>query len=102
MTEEQLKILEQQVWHDIPTDLYELSVKILRYAFNNMTYIEDLEDAVLEELDNDLIWTEDQWRVMQTYQTPYEADFNRALDEYANDLILAMQNFLGKINEERR
>ena len=49
------------------------------------------KDEIVDELqyamDLELIYTEDQWSIMAYYQTPQEANFNEAMEEFYNDLL---------------
>ena len=46
----------------------------------------DAYDLIVDALNDELIYTVDQWEVMKAYQSPENANFNEALDELINDL----------------
>lgn len=47
---------------------------------------DDAYDSIVDALNDELINTVDQWEVMKAYQSPENANFNEALDEFINDL----------------
>lgn len=47
----------------------------------------DAYEAVLQAMDDELIYTEDRWAIMMEYQTPEEADFNLAWEAFADELM---------------
>ena len=42
--------------------------------------IDEAFESLYDALDDELIYTADQWTIMKEYQTPDEADFNRAYE----------------------
>lgn len=68
------------------------SEKILGIAENVLSRMdmENVKEDYYEELsscmDDALIYTEDQWAIIEYYCTPITADFNEAWDEFYNDL----------------
>ena len=48
---------------------------------------DEIEDELQYAMDLELIYTEDQWSIMAYYQTPQEANFNEAMEEFYNDLL---------------
>lgn len=52
---------------------------------NNGEYT-DLDTAITDELDRILIYYDDQWNLMKTYQTPQEANYNEAVEMFMNEL----------------
>lgn len=47
---------------------------------------EDAYDLIFDALNDELIYTTDQWEIMKAYQLPENASFNKALCEFINDL----------------
>lgn len=50
---------------------------------------ENLEEGfenLWQALDDELIYTADQWTIMQEYQTPQEANFDQAYQDFMDDL----------------
>lgn len=43
-------------------------------------------DLIIDALNDELLYTSDQWEVMKAYQLPEDANFNNALREFINDL----------------
>ncbi len=52
---------------------------------NNEEY-DDLDTAIMEEVDRKLIYYDDQWEMMRTYQTPQNANYNIALEMFVEEL----------------
>lgn len=52
----------------------------------------DAYEAVLQAMDDELIYTEDQWAMIEYYCTPQNADFNGAWEDFANDLMSAIND----------
>ena len=48
---------------------------------------DEIEDELKYAMDLELIYTEDLWTIMAYYQTPQEANFNKAMEEFYNDLL---------------
>lgn len=44
------------------------------------------EEELLNSINNNLIYYDDQWEIMKHYQNPEEANFNEAMEEFYNDL----------------
>ena len=45
------------------------------------------EEELQQAMDDELIYTDDQWEIMKHYQNPEEANFNEAMEEFYNDLV---------------
>ena len=58
--------------------------------------IDELTDDVYEDIwqamNDELIYTEDQWIMIKSYCTPQEADFNYAWESFEADLIQAIND----------
>lgn len=54
-------------------------------AMNDGEY-EDIDDCIGYEIDNALMYYDDQWEVMKHYQLPKEANFDNAIEEFINDV----------------
>ena len=52
---------------------------------NNGEY-DNLDTAISEELDRILIYYDDQWEMMKTYQTPQDANYYTALEMFIEEL----------------
>ena len=52
---------------------------------NNGEY-DDLDTAIMQELDSKLIYYADQWELMKNYQTPQEANYNEAIEMLITEL----------------
>ena len=48
--------------------------------------LDEAFDNISDALNDELIYTADQWTIMQEYQTPEEANFFDAYDSFYNDL----------------
>ena len=48
--------------------------------------IDEAFESLYDALNDELIYTADQWTIMQEYQTPDEANFNEAYEMFYEDL----------------
>lgn len=53
---------------------------------NIADYTSNLYEAIIDALNDELIYTADQWEVMKAYQEPKDANFTEAVEEFINDL----------------
>lgn len=44
------------------------------------------DDALMEELDNSLIYYEEQWEILKEYSTPMTANWDEAMKLYLDDI----------------
>lgn len=58
-----------------------------RAESNIKDYTEDAYEAIVDALNDELIYTADQWEVMRAYQSPDNANFSEAVNEFINDLM---------------
>lgn len=72
--------------------LYPLSQDIIIYAYEYLDEADgDRYEAVSLSMNDYLIYTEDLWEVMKSYQLPQKADLNRALEDYCANLAYFME-----------
>ena len=57
------------------------------------------EIAVLNEMDQCLIYNWQQWEIMKHYQTPNTADLGEAFDLLAQDIVSCIVMYLDKVKE---
>lgn len=76
-------------------NLFNLSMSIECTAIAENVYMRSICDTdnidegfdnLIDALNDELIYTADQWRVMQEYQTPAEANFNEAWMMFYEDI----------------
>lgn len=83
-------------------DVYKYFDRHNGFGFGNFIYIADdivscameyeglnednVYDAVCDAIDNDLVYYDDQWNVLKYYCVPSEANWEKALDEFTNDI----------------
>lgn len=60
----------------------------------------DWHDALMEDLDNDLIYYESQWNILKEYCTPQEADWNTAFECYLDDIYSCISEVEEEEEEE--
>lgn len=48
---------------------------------------DDLYDAIMSELDNELFYYYQQWAILEFYCLPKEANYDEAIEEFINDLF---------------
>lgn len=52
---------------------------------------DDTYEAIVDALNDELIYTDDQWEVMKAYQSPQDANWIEAVEEFINDLITCVE-----------
>lgn len=57
---------------------------------NNGEY-NDLDQAIIEEVDRFLIYYDDQWELLKAYCTPENCDLNYAIECLVNDLYFLIR-----------
>ena len=68
------------------SEFYDLAKDILgRIDFDELNE-DNIYDAVYDAMDESLIYTEDQWKMMELYQSPSEANFDNAWSDFESDL----------------
>lgn len=80
-------------------------VDIIENVINRIDdiYIEDedeLYDAIQDAIDDALIYTEDQWNIMKQYQSPQDANWSDAVDEFFNDVSAIVYDLREERSEE--
>lgn len=68
---------------------------------NNGEY-DDLDSAIMQELDSKLIYYVDQWDLLKTYQTPQNANYNEAIEMLISELynIITEERIVKEFNEQ--
>lgn len=64
-----------------------------RIDFDNVSE-DNISDVVYEEIDNSLIYDEDQWTMMAHYQRPSEADFDEAFGYFVSDIEAIVEDII--------
>ena len=49
-------------------------------------------ESIMQALDDGLIYTRDQWEVLAYYCSPSDADFDYAMERFANDLVALLED----------
>lgn len=80
-------------WHD---DFLDIVANVLE----RIEGIEDLNDDdvyenVIDAMNDELIYDEDRWTIMQEYQSPDNADLDSALDDFADDVQAVIREIKG-------
>ena len=55
----------------------------------------DSYEAVWEAIDNGVIYYDDQWEILKHYCNPTDADWDYAIEEFANDIADIAQEIFG-------
>lgn len=63
------------------------------------TYREDAYEAVWQAMDEGLIYTADQWTMLEYYCTPTNASFEDAWNDFENDLMECINDGAIEIEE---
>ena len=76
-------IINYEGWHgDTARAISEESVK----EFNKGNY-KDIEDAISDEIDSQIIYDNDIWEIMKDYQDPHDANYEDAMISLYEDII---------------
>lgn len=62
--------------------------------------IDEAFECLADALNDELIYTADQWTIMQEYQTPDEANFNDAYEIFYDDLCKHFYEIVKEEEEE--
>lgn len=62
--------------------------------------IDEAFESLYDALNDELIYTADQWTIMQEYQTPDEANFNEAYEMFYEDLCRHFYEIVKEEEEE--
>lgn len=54
---------------------------------------EDVSEEVYQAMDEELIYTDDQWTCMKYYQSPKEANFDQMWEDLTTDIIVAIEHW---------
>ena len=71
--------------------LADIASEILDRASDDDREDVDASDKVVDALNDSLIYYNDQWEIMRAYQSPTEANFQNALEEFLNDLLSVVE-----------
>ena len=60
----------------------------------------DLNEAIFEAIDEGLIYYADQWKVLEHYCTPQDANWDTAIEEFTNDIYVLADDIIGERGED--
>lgn len=60
----------------------------------------DASEIARDCIDNNLIYDDDIWSIMQEYQNPQNANYNEAIESFENDLTTIIEHLIDNITEE--
>ena len=76
-------IINYEGWHgDTATAIAEAALE----EFNKGNY-KDIEDAIADEIDSQIIYDNDIWEIMKDYQEPQDANYEEAMTSLYEDVI---------------
>ena len=78
-------------------DVAEIAEEVYKRCILDAQDLEEARDSLPEALDLEMIYTARQWAIMQEYQTPDEADYNEAYEEFLETLY---DHFYEVVEEE--
>jgi len=79
-------------------EIIELAGDILSRLEPEDLDIDEFDDALFQAMDSGLIYTKDQWTMIEYYCTPQEANFEEAWEAFYGDLRKAVIN--GALRED--
>lgn len=102
LNEEKESDLDKVPFKDIIVEYFDYSgdFDFLNIVASILMRVDDYSDEedVMEAMDADLIYTSDQWKVIEHYCTPENANYNDAMDALVGDLLA----IAGKIAESNK
>lgn len=54
----------------------------------------DIDEALLDAINDYIIYYDDQWEIMKFYQNPTEANFSEAIEEFYSDCYNVVMNLI--------
>ena len=91
-------------YHDIIAEYFDYNgdfefLDIVASVLGRISNFEDDED-IYQSLDDELIYTYDQWKVLEHYCTPQEANWDSAYSDFMNDVFAICSRIAGTNNNE--
>lgn len=68
-------------------DACDIAAEVYKRACYDADSMEEAYENIYQALDDEMIYTNRQWTIMQEYQTPEEANFSEAYELFLNDLL---------------
>lgn len=79
----------------LPRDFEDIFVKTCFWGiYEYQNYSEDIYDSIEQVIDDSLIYDEDIWTIMRFFQSPKEANYLSAIDEFTDYCARACKKFL--------
>ena len=78
-------------------DVTEIAEDVYKRCILDAQDLEEARDSLAEALDVEMIYTARQWAIMVEYQTPDEANYNEAYEEFLETLY---RHFYEVVEEE--
>lgn len=97
--EEMARTIFDVLGHIYNDDFYDLFKNIVERTLANIdetTDTSDLYDVVWQSMDEGMIYTADQWTMLQEYCEPQKADFDEAWSSMSSDVERVVQALLNK------
>ena len=76
-------IINYEGWHG---DTAQAIAEAALEEFNKGNY-KDIEDAIADEIDSQIIYDNDIWEIMKDYQEPQDANYEEAMTSLYEDVI---------------
>lgn len=96
-----LAIVGREFNYPMDFKFVDIVVGLLERVLDDERVEDDPTNTILEAIDCYLIWFDDQWTVRKFYQTPSEANFDKAMWVLFQDCYNILEKILGGNQNER-
>lgn len=77
-----------EMWHDnIQTLIIDYVESVFERMEGEYSDADDFNDDLMEAIDCELMYYDDQWALMRAYQTPVEANFTEMVEEFTETCL---------------
>lgn len=101
------EIIRESIWEhcqdwcwSAQSDFEELATSVLERLEKEDFLKEDYWDELQQAMDDEMIYTEDQWKMIELYCNPQDASFDFAWEYFQSDLGEVVEIIKRKLEEE--
>ena len=69
-------------------------------SYNDKDEYFDWGDDLIDAVNDELIYYDDQWEVLKYYTTPQEVNYNEVMDEFLSDLVSLCDDIIDLFDED--
>ena len=98
------KSVDRRKLLNVMTDMYYeangLIASAVEAAIEDVFDGADIDEAVSSEVDRTLIYNEDIWTLLQSYQRPTEANYDEMVDEFYDDVYRFTRDYIDLLDSD--